>query len=93
MKEPNFFNVPEPLATFLKNALDRLKKDEHLVGVTAGGSHVTRSMDESSDLDLLIAVEPAAYGSVLNERQLIARVQQDVLCYAVVLQSGASHAG
>jgi hypothetical protein len=72
-KEPEFFNLPEPHAAFLRNALDCLKKDERLVGVAAGGSYVTRSIDEFSDLDLLIAVEPDAYESVLSERQVIAR--------------------
>jgi hypothetical protein len=72
-KEPGFFTLPDPHAAFLQNALDWLKKDERLVGVAAGGSYVTRSMDAFSDLDLLIAVESAAYESVLSERRLIAQ--------------------
>jgi len=72
-KEPEFFNLPEPHATFLRNALDCLKKDERLAGIAAGGSYVTRSLDQFSDLDLLIAVEPAEYESVMSERQVIAR--------------------
>jgi hypothetical protein len=72
-KESDFFELPVPHTTFLRNALDCLKKDERLVGVAAGGSYVTRCMDEFSDLDLLIAVEPPAYESVLSERQVIAR--------------------
>ena len=72
-KEPEFLNLPEPHADFLRNALDCLKKDERLVGVAAGGSYATCCIDEFSDLDLLIAVEPDAYESVLSERQAIAR--------------------
>jgi hypothetical protein len=71
--ESSFVTVPEPHATFLGNALDRLKKDERLIGVAAGGSYATHSMDAFSDLDLVIAVEPDAYESVLSERQVIAQ--------------------
>jgi hypothetical protein len=72
-KETGFITLPEPHAAFLQNTLDRLKKDERLVGVAAGGSYVTRSMDAFSDLDLLIAAESAAYESVMKERRLIAQ--------------------
>jgi len=65
--------VPEPHAAFLKNAIDRLKQDERLVGIAVGESYASGAMDEFSDLDILIAVEPAAYESVLGERQAIAR--------------------
>jgi predicted nucleotidyltransferase len=71
--EPGRVTVPEPHAAFLEHALERLEKDERLVGVAAGGSYVTGSMDEFSDLDLVIAVEPAAYQSVTTERQSIAQ--------------------
>lgn len=50
-KESGFFNLPEPHATFLRNALDYLKKDDRLVGIAAGGSYVTGSIDEFSEKD------------------------------------------
>jgi len=42
------------------------------MGVAAGGSYLTGEMDEFSDLDLVIAVEPDAYESAINDRQAIA---------------------
>ncbi|MFY9608349.1 MAG: oxalate:formate antiporter [Blastocatellia bacterium] len=74
MMEPNADStaLPEPHAGFLRSAVDRLKQDSRLVGVAAGGSYLTQSIDEFSDLDLIIAVEPAAYETVLNERNVIA---------------------
>ena len=65
--------VPEPHAAFLDNAIARLTADERLVGVAAGGSYATRSMDEFSDLDLVVAVEPTAYEAMLGERQALAQ--------------------
>jgi len=64
--------VPEVHAAFLRSAVARLSEDPRLVGVAAGGSYVTRTMDEFSDLDLLVAAEPEAYPSVLADRQRIA---------------------
>src|SRR5262245_28476010 len=61
----------EPHETFLRTAVARLSEDARLVGVAAGGSYLTGAVDEFSDLDLVVAVEPAAYESVLAERQQI----------------------
>jgi predicted nucleotidyltransferase len=65
-------DVPEPHATFLRRAVERLRGDARLVGVAAGGSYLTGTMDEFSDLDLVIAVDPPAYLQVMEERQRIA---------------------
>lgn len=64
--------VPDPHATFLDRAIEVLEHDERLVGVAAGGSYATGKMDEYSDLDLVIAVEPDADAAVLDERRAIA---------------------
>lgn len=64
--------LPEPHAAFLRSAVVRLKQDSRLAGVAAGGSYLTNSIDEFSDLDLVIAIEPADYEAVLNERNEIA---------------------
>src|SRR5438093_276287 len=65
--------IPEPHASFLRSAIARLREDARLVGVGAGGSYLAGTMDEFSDLDLVIAVEPAAVVSVRDDRQKIAR--------------------
>ena len=64
--------LPQPHGGFLKTALDQLIQDSRLVGMAAAGSYLTQSLDEFSDLDLVIAIEPDSYESVLNERREIA---------------------
>lgn len=68
--------APRPLpaahAAFLDRALPTLAADPRLVGVAAGGSYLAGTLDEWSDLDLVVAVEPAAYDAVMAERQAIA---------------------
>jgi predicted nucleotidyltransferase len=64
--------VPEPHAAFLRTAVSRLSEDPRLVGVAAGGSYLTGTMDEFSDLDLVVAVEPAAYPEVMADRPRLA---------------------
>ena len=65
-------SLPESHREFLHQAIDRLETDERLVGVAAGGSFITDSMDQFSDLDLVIAVEPAHQAAVMAERMEIA---------------------
>ncbi|HEY4426560.1 MAG TPA: hypothetical protein VGN10_20280 [Pyrinomonadaceae bacterium] len=65
-------SLPELHREFLLQSLDRLNHDQRIVGVAAGGSFITNSMDEFSDLDLIIAVEPAHYPAVNLERMKIA---------------------
>lgn len=64
--------LPDPHAAFLNVALARCAADPRLVGVAAGGSYATGTIDEFSDLDLVIAVEPDVYEAVLRERSAIA---------------------
>ena len=68
----NPVTLPETHREFLQRAIDRLKNDERFVGLAAGGSFITDSMDEFSDLDLIIAVEPAHQAEVMAERMKIA---------------------
>jgi predicted nucleotidyltransferase len=64
--------VPEPHRQFLRKSVELLSADTRIVGVAAGGSYLTNSMDEFSDLDLVIAVEPHEYLGVVGERKTIA---------------------
>ena len=64
--------LPESHEEFLQKAIDRLKMDQRLVGIAAGGSFITNSMDEFSDLDLVIAVERGHHAEVMAERMQIA---------------------
>ncbi len=64
--------LPAPHATFLERALARLRADARLVGVAAAGSFVRAAMDEHSDIDLVIAVEPTHEGDVRRDRDAIA---------------------
>ena len=64
--------LPAPHAGFLAPALARLRQDARLVGVAAAGSFARAAVDEHSDLDLVVAVEPAAFEAVLLDRQTIA---------------------
>ena len=65
-------DVPARHAEFLGRATDRLREDPRLVGLAAGGSYLTRTMDEYSDVDLVVAVEPEAFANVMGRRQAIA---------------------
>jgi len=65
-------SLPELHREFLLRIIDRLNTDQRIVGVAAGGSFITNSMDEFSDLDLIIAVEPAHYAEIMVERMKIA---------------------
>jgi uridine kinase len=64
--------VPAAHRAFLEAALPVLRADPRLVGVAAGGSYLTETMDEHSDLDLVIAVEPPQVAAVMAERSRIA---------------------
>ncbi|MCE2724605.1 MAG: nucleotidyltransferase domain-containing protein [bacterium] len=59
-------------STFLARALRLLQADQRFVGVAAAGSFANGMMDEFSDLDLVIAVEPTDAEAVSVERHTIA---------------------
>ena len=64
--------TPRSHASFLERALPRLRADLRIVGVAAAGSFASGSMDEFSDLDLVIAVEPDTVAAVMAERYRLA---------------------
>ncbi len=64
--------LPDCHRSFLISTIDATQRDARLVGVAAGGSLLADSIDEYSDLDLVIAVEPRAFDGVMQERRRIA---------------------
>ena len=56
----------------IDRAVDRLSADPRIVGVAAAGSYAQDAMDEFSDVDLVVAVEPAAHAGVMAQRHDIA---------------------
>lgn len=64
--------LPEPHRAFLAQAIERLSADPRIVGLAVAGSYPTDTMDEFSDLDFVVAVEPEAHAAVLADRQRIA---------------------
>jgi predicted nucleotidyltransferase len=64
--------MPELHSEFLRGAVRKLSADARLVGVAAGGSFLTGELDPYSDLDLVLAVEPAHWDAMLAERRALA---------------------
>ena len=64
--------LPEPHRHFLDRAVALLAADPRIVGVAATGSYADDRMDESSDIDLVIAVAPEDHAAILAERHRIA---------------------
>ncbi len=57
---------------FLAQAKAKLSQDHRLLGLLAGGSMMTGTMDEYSDLDLVIVYDAAYLSSIMEERIQIA---------------------
>jgi predicted nucleotidyltransferase len=64
--------LPGRHASFLERALSRLRADPRIVGVAAAGSFASGKLDEFSDLDLIVAMEPDATEIVMWQRHRIA---------------------
>lgn len=64
--------LPELHRDFLAGALEILGDDARLVGVAVGGSFISDALDDHSDLDLVIAVEPPAWPEILDDRKALA---------------------
>jgi predicted nucleotidyltransferase len=65
-------SLPSAHSAFLRALLARLQQDARLVGVLAGGSYLTDTMDRYSDLDLIIVAEDREYAAVTSEREALA---------------------
>ncbi|MGI8779963.1 MAG: nucleotidyltransferase domain-containing protein [Solirubrobacteraceae bacterium] len=68
----------DALPALARPLLDRLlaaaARDERIVGVTAGGSAVTGTMDEFSDLDLVVVCRDGDHGAAPDVRDLAAAI-------------------
>jgi hypothetical protein len=64
--------APEAHQQFVRRAIARLSADPRFVGLAAAGSWAEDNMDAFSDLDLVLAVEPAHIEEVMRQRQDIA---------------------
>ena len=63
--------LPDVHRNFLENAVPNLKTDPRILGVAVGGSFLLDEIDEYSDLDLVIYIQPQHYQAVLTERPAI----------------------
>jgi len=64
---------------FLEQKVLKLQADKRIVGVAIGGSFLLDEMDEFSDLDLVIYVDPDHNDSVIADRENIAKRMGDLL--------------
>ncbi|MCP4418065.1 MAG: oxalate:formate antiporter [Chloroflexi bacterium] len=65
-------SLPALHQEFIEQALPKLAKDLRIVGVAASGSYADNSLDNFSDLDLVIAVEPQMFDAIMSDRLSIA---------------------
>ncbi|WP_066497285.1 nucleotidyltransferase domain-containing protein [Abyssisolibacter fermentans] len=64
--------IPKLHEAFIDKSIEILKNDTRILGVTIGGSYINKSMDEYSDIDLVIAIKPDSTQQVMSERFEIA---------------------
>jgi len=65
--------LPPPLGDFLVGAVQRCRATPSLVGLAAGGSFAAGGLDDYSDLDLVVLVDPAAWPLEPADRQALAQ--------------------
>src|SRR5262249_12952176 len=65
--------MPVPHRAYLEAAIPKLRADDRLVGLAAGGSFISRMLDEHSDLDLVVVSRPDAASAVLRDGPDLAR--------------------
>lgn len=52
----------------IDKVLQFAQSDDRIVGLALGGSYITNSMDEFSDLDFIIVTKTECYENIMNER-------------------------
>lgn len=65
-------SAPQLHRDFLDRAVPILAADPRLLGVAAAGSYATDSMDDYSDVDLVVACEASSFDEVMLARKQIA---------------------
>lgn len=65
-------SLPARHRAFLEHVLSAAPGIDGLVGLAAGGSFIAGEIDEFSDLDLVLAVEPEVWPEILDRQQAIA---------------------
>jgi len=68
----NLDTIPTLHRSFLEKAIPVIQNDERFCGLAAGGSMVLGTMDEFSDLDLVLVVNDCDYESVMPQRKELA---------------------
>lgn len=63
--------LPEAHTEFLDTVLHQVRLDDRFAGLAAGGSLLSSEVDEFSDLDLLLVVDPEHHPSVMAQRLAI----------------------
>ena len=74
-------SIPYSHKSFLDRALPLLRADSRILGVAAAGSYADGKMDEFSDLDLVIAMEPSSMATITAERHRIAELGTPVAAF------------
>lgn len=64
--------IPPAIEQFLHSALPKLRVDQRLLGVAAGGSWNTGHLDEYSDLDLVVVTRNDCFAQVMQARVQLA---------------------
>lgn len=64
-------SLPSTQRDFLQRALPILQANAKVVGIAAAGSYIDNTLDQYSDLDLVIAVEPDALEDLLSARHQV----------------------
>jgi hypothetical protein len=65
-------SLPAEHAAFLGTLVERLSQDARVLGILAGGSYLSNTMDQYSDLDLVIVVEERDFAALMLERAQLA---------------------
>lgn len=74
MKYPK--TLPAAHESLLKKIIKTLSQDERIMAIGASGSYASDTMDEYSDLDLVVAIEPEHFSEVMAQRaNIIDRVE------------------
>lgn len=64
---------------FLMSIVDKLRQDDRIMGIAAGGSYIDGSMDEFSDLDLVIVAGERDYDTLFCDRFSLAESLGELL--------------